>query len=390
MTKDETGRQFVWDAWNRLVEVKDSGGVTLVRFEYDAHGWRIIADDGTVRDFFYSSAWQVLEERVSGIATVQYVWSPVYVDALVLRDRDTDANGTLDERLYVQQDANWNVTALLNTSGTVVERIVQDPYGKVTFLDSSWTPLTGSAFAWLHTHQGLRFEALAGLFDNRNRWYSPTLMRFVSNDPIGLAGGYTNLYLAYGNGPGNARDPLGLGIFEQFSTVQHYMDVGRRLRTEGEKAGMDYLDLKFYVWGGLIAERQRRTAYNDFPLDLMQLTTAVLWERREAYSGATMSARSTGSDLWAQTYFRDEARNQAWRAGQNWVWGEWGPVMWLGPGLRNEPCPPRPGVPAPVQVRATTVQAGPNWTRIGRVPPQRNLTSALPFLATQLLPKLLN
>jgi hypothetical protein len=52
----------------------------------------------------------VLEERVASGGTlvprVQYVWSPVYVDALVLRDRDTNGDGTLDERLWVVQDAN--------------------------------------------------------------------------------------------------------------------------------------------------------------------------------------------------------------------------------------------------------------------------------------------
>src|SRR5262245_60103272 len=52
----------------------------------------------------------------------QYVWSPMYVDALICRDRDTDGNGTMDERLYVQQDANWNVTAVISTSGSVQER----------------------------------------------------------------------------------------------------------------------------------------------------------------------------------------------------------------------------------------------------------------------------
>jgi len=41
----------------------------------------------------------VLEERVGGETTVQYVWSPVYVDALILRDRDSDGDGTLDQRL---------------------------------------------------------------------------------------------------------------------------------------------------------------------------------------------------------------------------------------------------------------------------------------------------
>jgi hypothetical protein len=35
----------------------------------------------------------------------------------------------LDERLWVQQDGNWNVTALLDNTGAVVERFLYDPYG---------------------------------------------------------------------------------------------------------------------------------------------------------------------------------------------------------------------------------------------------------------------
>src|SRR5262249_54058045 len=33
---DETGKQLVFDAWNRLVQVKDSGGATLATYKYDA------------------------------------------------------------------------------------------------------------------------------------------------------------------------------------------------------------------------------------------------------------------------------------------------------------------------------------------------------------------
>ena len=33
MTTDETGRQFVYDAWNRLVIVKNSGGTTLKTYQ---------------------------------------------------------------------------------------------------------------------------------------------------------------------------------------------------------------------------------------------------------------------------------------------------------------------------------------------------------------------
>src|SRR5439155_7389212 len=106
---------------------------------------RVIENPGTATDLYYSSGWQVLEERISGNAKKQYVWSPVYIDALILRDRDADGNGSLEERRYVQQDANWNVTAIINTSGVVQERFALDAYGQVTFLNSSWTTQTSSA-----------------------------------------------------------------------------------------------------------------------------------------------------------------------------------------------------------------------------------------------------
>ena len=113
----------------------------LISFEYDAQGWRIEETaGGTTRDFFFSDDWQVLEERVGGTTRVQYVWSPVYVDAMIERDWDSDSNGSLETRHYVQQDANWNVTALFDvTSGSVAERYVYDPYGNRTDPDSSWS-----------------------------------------------------------------------------------------------------------------------------------------------------------------------------------------------------------------------------------------------------------
>src|SRR5262249_17838887 len=80
MTGDQAGKTLVFDAWNDLVAYK-SGGTTLESFAFDALGRRIIENPGTQRILYYSAAWQVLEEDVSGSAQVQYVWSPVYVDA---------------------------------------------------------------------------------------------------------------------------------------------------------------------------------------------------------------------------------------------------------------------------------------------------------------------
>ena len=210
MTSDETGRKFVYDAWNRLVTVKDSAGVTLTEYRYDAMNRRISEHDGTTTDLYYSAGWQVLEEQVGGVTTGSYVWSPVYIDAMIARDRDGDSNGTLDERLYVMHDANFNVTGLANTSGNRVERFVYDPFGAATVLDASWGILSGSAYAWVYLHQGGRFDELSGLYHFRNRDYSATLGRWNKNDPIEFEAGDLNLFRSYNNSPNRWLDHLGL------------------------------------------------------------------------------------------------------------------------------------------------------------------------------------
>ena len=71
LTGDETRRQFVYDAWNRLVTVKDSGGSTLSSYQCDGLGRRTSeTKSGTTTDLYVSAVDQVLEERVSRIIRV--------------------------------------------------------------------------------------------------------------------------------------------------------------------------------------------------------------------------------------------------------------------------------------------------------------------------------
>ncbi len=158
----------------------------------------------TTTDLYYNAAWQVIEERIGGTAKVQYLWGGV--DILIERDRDADGNAGngLEDRLYPLQDANGNVTALVNTSGQVVERFGYDPFGAVTFLSSSWGTLSGSAYAWRYLFQGGRYDTATGLVHFRNRELSPTLGRWLQKDPIGFGGRDANLYRVMGNNPNNA------------------------------------------------------------------------------------------------------------------------------------------------------------------------------------------
>jgi RHS repeat-associated protein len=211
LTTDETGRTFKYDAWNRLVEVRNSSNTLLATFRYDALGRRARETRGsTTTDLYYSSAWQVLEERVGSAVQSSYAWSPVYVDALIARDRDTNADGTLDERLYTVQDVNWDVVAILDTSGNVVERYAYDPYGGFAVLDGAWSTRATSSYAWTFQHQGLRWDADLGAYDDRGRILGPTLGRFFQTDPIGFAGGDADLYRYEAGWPTGGLDPSGL------------------------------------------------------------------------------------------------------------------------------------------------------------------------------------
>jgi RHS repeat-associated protein len=210
-TADGSGTAFAYDAWNRLVRVT-AGSTTLAAYGYDALGRRVSEARGaTTTDLYDSDGWQVLEERVGGQAKAQYVWGTGGIDALVLRDRDATGSGVLGERLYAMQDANGNVTALVGSNGGVAERYAYDPYGAARVLDAGYTPRpAGSAVGWSYLHQGLRLDASAGLYDGRARAYSPTLGRWLQNDPLGFAAGDANTYRYEGDNPADASDPSGL------------------------------------------------------------------------------------------------------------------------------------------------------------------------------------
>jgi len=193
---------------------------------YDALGRRIY-NAATGQDIYYDG-WQRIEDAVTsaepsetsdGPADVnQYVWSPAYQNALIERDSlDVMSYGgglyteTLgQQRLYATQDANWNTTALIDTSGDVLERYQYEPYGQVTYLDSSFTPLETQAsnYGWVYLFQG-------GVLDNNNLYWfehrdeNPATGQWDEQDPAGYING-ADTYQFAGSSPVGVVDPLGL------------------------------------------------------------------------------------------------------------------------------------------------------------------------------------
>ena len=160
-----------------------------------------------------------MEERVGSATTAdkQYVYHPYYVDAIALMIDSSD-----DEHYYLQ-DANFNVTAVVDDQGTVEERYAYTPYGEVTILDSSFVALSTqeSAIGNEFLYTGRRQDPETGLQLNRNRFYASHLGRWINRDPIGYRGQWLgngrwglepNLYSYSSGRPLYGVDPYGLWL----------------------------------------------------------------------------------------------------------------------------------------------------------------------------------
>jgi len=218
---EDTTYAMLYDAWNRLTEVS-SGGTTVAEYRYDGSSRRtaklkrVAADDWTRTDYYYDTDWRVVEERrATGVSDAnrgntattlyaQYVWGLRYIDAPVLRDRNTTGDEAIDETLYFCNDANMNVTALVRSdTGRVAERYEYTPYGYVIVLDgdpgtavspgdadgtdvTEWDVDGGGVSDWDNEvlFTGYRYDPESGLYHVRLRYYHPTLGRWLTRNPL--------------------------------------------------------------------------------------------------------------------------------------------------------------------------------------------------------------
>jgi YD repeat-containing protein len=83
-----------YDAWNRLVMVKNADGTLIKAYTYDGLGRRVTETTGYAvpKDFFYNTSWQLIEEKTGTTVNATYVWSLGYIDALLYRRSDADGN----------------------------------------------------------------------------------------------------------------------------------------------------------------------------------------------------------------------------------------------------------------------------------------------------------
>jgi RHS repeat-associated protein len=193
---------LVYDAWNRLVIVKD-GTTTVATYFYDGMNHRIKKVVGTeTRLSYFNRTWQCLEEYIGTTCDARYVWGLRYIDDLV-----TYRKGSTD--YYSLADANWNVIALTNASGVAQERYTYSAFGKLNIFDAAFNVRSASSCSITRTFTGQVRDNETGLMLYRNRIYHPTMGRFVQRDPIGYSAHDENIYRIVFNRITLDNDPSG-------------------------------------------------------------------------------------------------------------------------------------------------------------------------------------
>ena len=185
---------YEWTVENQLRRVvKD--GTEVARFSYDPFGRRLEKVAGGITTTYLYDGQDILSETRAGAtpATYTYIHGPG-VDEPLARE---DQNGNLT---YYHADGLSSINATTNQAGAVVSTRQYDAWGNL----ESGASEPGYAFT------GREWDPETGLYYYRARYYDPKVGRFVSEDPLGFAGGDLNLYGYVWNNPGRYVDPLGL------------------------------------------------------------------------------------------------------------------------------------------------------------------------------------
>lgn len=190
---------YSYDSQNRLLGAVNS--TMSMSFKYDGLNRQVSRTlNAGVPTYSVYDSWSLVAEYQSGSLTGSYVYGATGVVKNLVNNR------------YYYQDGSGSTSHLASSTGTLVEWYRYDLHGKPTFYDGSGLSIGASANNVRHLFTGQQWSSDIGLYDLRNRFYSPDLGRFAQSDPIGFSGDPSNLFRYASNNPVSFADPTGLVI----------------------------------------------------------------------------------------------------------------------------------------------------------------------------------
>ncbi|MCC8536227.1 RHS repeat-associated core domain-containing protein [Xanthomonas axonopodis pv. poinsettiicola] len=191
---NKNGQAYTFSQGNRLRSVANKEW-----YAYDGYGRRVIACGSAACNYqLYSQLGQLLytQDARKGINT-----DYIYLAGSVVAMRARPAAGGAESVTYQHTDALGSPVATTNAAGQVVERTQYEPYGAAIGKTVDGVGYTGHAM-----------DGGTGLIYMQQRYYDPTIPRFLSVDPVVADthnGWNFNRYNYAANNPYKFKDPDG-------------------------------------------------------------------------------------------------------------------------------------------------------------------------------------
>lgn len=223
------GLNFTWNQAGQLKTVSQ-GATLLATYTYDYRGRRSRKVKEGIGSLSYRTTLYVydLYDRLiselngAGNPLRTYVWRDDIPVALIVHGGETV--------LYLETDHLHTPIAARNQAGTVVWKWESDAFGSTP---ANEDPDGDGMLTTINLRfPGQYYDKESGLHYNHHRYYDPRLGRYLSPDPIGVAGG-NNLYAYVDGNPMSKVDPTGeFGLVG--ALVGAGLSVGTQMLIEGK------------------------------------------------------------------------------------------------------------------------------------------------------------
>ena len=205
------GRDYHFD-WSKGRQLTEAvvGGQT-VKYAYDMAGVRSSKQVGDTTYSYTTLSGKVMRQAWGDNNALEFVYDDSSQPFAVIYK-----HGSAAELYYYLVNAQGDVAAILDSSGTMVAFYDYDAWGNCTVYDSSAKVLTDpTSIANINPlrYRGYYYDAETGFYYLQSRYYDPAICRFINADTFATtdANGFlsANMFAYCENNPINNSDPTG-------------------------------------------------------------------------------------------------------------------------------------------------------------------------------------